>query len=257
MDLNTGRKTTQAESSESNETSAPAQKKSPGKFGGGRTVELHVKPLQLERLKVTLEGQTPLIVNNFSNRGAGLIEMRSKQLGEAQPKKREPKNPIKCFIDSLYWTKAPKVKGTLKDFIKSESTEPSRDGIVSAKGTFSIPFSMIKGAIETAALAVDGASKAAVQRSVRIVETWIEIKGSDPVMREDVVRLKDFNRTADLRYRGMFKQWSVSFTVEYLATAMKAADVINLLHHAGFTSGLGEWRPEKGGEFGRFTIKGT
>lgn len=221
----------------------------PGK-PGGRTVEITVKPLQLERIKLTLVGTTPLICNNFNNRGAGLTDMRNKQMGIPMPKQRMAKDPIRCFRDSLYSLDGePKVVGNMKMFLA--------DKPVIAKGRFYLPFSMMKAAIETAALVVDGASKAAVQRAVRIVEQRVEIIGSPPRMREDVVRLKDINRTADLRYRGEFERWSVSFTVEYLASAMKAHDVVNLFNTAGFTSGLGEWRPEKGGEFGRFAIKGS
>jgi hypothetical protein len=251
MDRSQGRTTSvEVEENTTNSATQPDKKSKPGAPGkpGGRSVEISVKPLQLERVKLTLVGITPLIVNHFNNKGPGLIDMRNKQMGIPPPKQRAPKDPVRCFRDSLYSFKPVKVKGTIKDFLAGRP--------VTAKGDFYLPFGMLKGSIETAALAIDGASKAAVQRCVRIVETNVPIKGSVPHMREDVVRLKDINRTADLRYRAEFSEWELTFTVEYLASAMKTADVINLFNTGGFTSGLGEWRPEKGGEFGRYIIKG-
>lgn len=231
------------------ETTTSTPKKGAGKFGG-RSIELSVAPLKLQRIDVKLEGITPLLVNHFNNKGVGLTEMRNKQMGKPVPKKREPKDPVRCFKDSLYCEGEPKIHGTIEDFLAGKvvhATAPKG-------GFFYLPFGMFKGAIETAALTADGVNKAGVQRAVRIVQNKIPIKGSDPVMEEDVVRLKDIGRTADLRYRARFDEWTAQFTVEFLSDVMSAETVINLFNRAGFTSGLGEWRPEKGGEMGRFKI---
>jgi hypothetical protein len=42
--------------------------------------------------------------------------------------------------------------------------------------------------------------------------------------------------------------------VQFEATGLREQDIINLLQHAGFGVGLLEWRPEKNGDHGRFTI---
>jgi hypothetical protein len=230
---------------------APA-KKGGGAFAkGGRSVELTVAPLKLQRVEVKLVGITPLLVNHFNNKGVGLTEMRDKQMGKPKPKVREAKDPVRCFKDSLYCTGEPKIHGTIEDFLAGKPVTAT-----APKGAFFyLPFGMFKGAIETAALTADGVNKAGVQRAVRIVQGKIPIKGSDPVMEEDVVRLKDIGRTADLRYRARFDEWSAQFTVEFLADVMNAQTVVNLFNRAGFTSGLGEWRPEKGGEMGRFKME--
>ena len=74
-----------------------------------------------------------------------------------------------------------------------------------------------------------------------------------PVMREDHVRVGMGG--ADLRYRNEFFPWAVTFTVEYDAGLLQVEDIVNLVNRAGFGVGIGESRPEKGGEWGRFRIR--
>jgi hypothetical protein len=61
----------------------------------------------------------------------------------------------------------------------------------------------------------------------------------------------------DLRYRPEFRAWKFVVTCDVDSDALTEADVINLVNRAGFGVGIGEWRPEKGGEYGRFAIDTT
>ena len=42
--------------------------------------------------------------------------------------------------------------------------------------------------------------------------------------------------------------------IEIAAELMRVEDLVALIERAGFGVGIGEWRPEKGGEYGRFAI---
>jgi hypothetical protein len=81
----------------------------------------------------------------------------------------------------------------------------------------------------------------------------VEIVGQ-PEMREDVVRLGGMNRSADLRYRPEFKQWSAVLDVTFVQSSLSQGSVLSLIDAAGLGVGVGEWRPERRGEFGCFTI---
>ena len=81
-----------------------------------------------------------------------------------------------------------------------------------------------------------------------------EIKGCIPEMREDMVRIGQ--GSADLRYRGEFKNWYMEFELQYNASgAMSLEQIINCINAGGFACGIGEWRPEKDGAFGTFHIE--
>lgn len=88
--------------------------------------------------------------------------------------------------------------------------------------------------------------------SFHIQNEFVEING-EPTMREDMVRVG--MGTADLRYRGEFKTWSASLPIIYNAKAISIEQISNLVMIAGFSVGVGEWRPEKDGSFGTFALK--
>lgn len=74
-------------------------------------------------------------------------------------------------------------------------------------------------------------------------------------MREDTVRVG--MGSADLRFRGQVSDWSMSFLIQFNADVLSAEQVLNLLQIAGFSCGLGEWRPERSGDFGTFEVEKT
>jgi hypothetical protein len=49
-----------------------------------------------------------------------------------------------------------------------------------------------------------------------------------------------------MRTRPLFDDWSVEFTVHYLPTLIDRDEVVDLYRIAGFTQGLGDWRPVNG-----------
>lgn len=71
-----------------------------------------------------------------------------------------------------------------------------------------------------------------------------------PEIREDIVRVG--NNQTDLRYRPEFANWSVRAIFEIRPDMLNEQDLVTLVNYAGFSVGIGEWRPEKGGEYGRF-----
>jgi hypothetical protein len=84
----------------------------------------------------------------------------------------------------------------------------------------------------------------------------VEIHG-EPEMREDVVRLGGPSRSADLRYRPMFPEWTCELTVTYVKSSIDRGSILSLIDAGGMGIGVGEWRPEKRGEFGTYAVDQT
>lgn len=75
-------------------------------------------------------------------------------------------------------------------------------------------------------------------------------------MREDMVRIG--MGSADLRYRAEFRNWHIDMILEYNASGdYTLENILNILNAGGYVVGIGEWRPEKDGEYGRFHVELT
>jgi len=126
-------------------------------------------------------------------------------------------------------------------------------------GRYGIPLLSIKAAIVSAAHKDLGIEKTLVRKSIFMPDILsdgvLPIYCDDPIMREDMVRVG--MGSADLRYRPEFKNWSAELTFEIDAELMTTENLLALIERAGFSVGICEWRPEKGGEFGRFCVDRT
>jgi hypothetical protein len=76
-----------------------------------------------------------------------------------------------------------------------------------------------------------------------------------PEMQEDMVRVG--GGTADLRYRPIFHEWAVNLHIRVNARALTLEQLVHLFNQAGFSVGVGEWRPEKHGDKGMFHVEGV
>ncbi len=81
----------------------------------------------------------------------------------------------------------------------------------------------------------------------------IEIHGDPPVLREDMVKVG--MGTADIRYRGEFKNWYADLVVSYNANGVYSLEqIVNIINAGGYACGIGEWRPERDGQYGMFHV---
>ena len=179
-------------------------------------------PLKIETIRVTLIGDTSLIVHRWSEKAMKM--MLDKQRKKASAGK-EAKDPEQDFRDSLY---------------------------VLPDGRFGFPIIGFKAAAVTACTSIGGITKVAARQAFHVDGEFAVIEGSEPTMREDTVRIG--MGTADIRYRGEFKNWFTTIDVKHNANVLSGEQVLNLFQTAGFAVGVGEWRPERDGQFGRFHV---
>jgi hypothetical protein len=190
-----------------------------------------IPPLNIKTIEISITGLTSLICHRFSTKTKQEMLDQQKKGGKA-PKKRDPKDVDSLFNQSLYRL----------DDGPTEFGFPAvafKNAMVRAAKLFGLSMTDARqGFFVLGAPGEDGLAL------VPVVGT--------PHMREDYVRLN--GKTADIRIRGAFDPWEAQLHVEYNPTMLSLESVVSLVEHAGFSVGVGEWRPEKNGPFGRFTI---
>lgn len=176
----------------------------------------------------------PVITHRFSEKNKKQIA--GAQGGEAKSK-RPPRDPEEECKSCLYEV-------------------PGRPGF------FGIKALAFKKAAVGACRFADGISMTYANMAFHVIGDIVAIETPDgkPAPWEqhcDDVRIgKGLNKTGDLRYRPYFTpSWRVKLTIRYNKAALTPAQIINLFQLAGFHVGVGERRPEKGGDsFGLFEV---
>jgi hypothetical protein len=204
---------------------------------------LNVNPLALKIINFKIVGDTPLILHKWSEKAKKQI--KDKQNGIKVP--REIRNPIEEFANSLYW---------LSNFPK-EFTEKGIEDAINKGAEFGFPAIGLKLAMASALYRLKISKDKVSTLGYLYIEghnesEFIKIDGI-PTFREDMITVS--NGGADLRYRGQFLQWSSNIKIKFVSNVISPELILNALNYAGFSVGLGEWRPEKKGQFGMFHVE--
>lgn len=182
-----------------------------------------IPPIKLGLVQVTIRGRSPLIVKGWTEKvRQTLRDKHSKAPKEARPK-RDPQAEFEAA--------------------KYKDAE-GRDCILAAA---------IKHSIVGSARNLDGVKMTELRQQIFVLGERIPIEYDECECREDMVRVSNGN--PDLRYRPMYTNWRATFVIEWHADALSLEQVLSLLQTAGFSVGIHEWRPSRGGEFGRFELE--
>lgn len=191
--------------------------------------------IDAETLRVPIIGTSPLIVHNFSEKSRR--QMLESQQGKKKVKEiRDPRAEYEAAFYRIAHEDGTEGYGFPVTAFKAATTGAARFYDKSVTMTALRQFLFMRGVM----------SKGDPQMLV-------EING-EPEMREDVVRLGGASRSADLRYRPMFPEWSCVLEVTYVKSSIDRNSVLSLIDAGGMGIGVGEWRPEKRGEFGTYAV---
>lgn len=187
-------------------------------------------PIKVKTIQISIRGISPLISHQFSEKARK--QMRDKKLGQ-KVKAREAADPEAELEAATY---------RLSD------------------GSFGVPATAIKNAITEAAHKDLGIPRTVLRRGLFIVADdtpsggvpLVRIRTPERLMREDVVRVG--MGSSDLRWRPEFPKWEIDLRIQYDTEWLQVETIVGLLQRAGFGIGIGEWRPERDGDFGRFEI---
>jgi len=191
--------------------------------------QVSISRIGTETLRVPLLGTAPLIVHKFSEKSKR--QMLDAMQGRKSPK--QPKDPEAEYLAAMY--------------------RHDDDG-------YGFPVIAFKAASVSACRFFGKAMPMTLARqcmffdaefSKRDGQKLARITG-EPHMREDVTRVGMGG--TDLRYRPEFTEWQTEVEVTYVKSMLTRDSVLSLLDAGGMGVGVGEWRPEKKGDFGTFEI---
>jgi hypothetical protein len=121
------------------------------------------------------------------------------------------------------------------------------------EGRVSLPPTAFKKAMITAAGSVKALKMNRLRTQLFVVGQSVPIEYDKQVPRMDMVRTSGIGRTPDVRFRPQFDGWSASLIIQFDDTNLDVQTVLDLVQRAGHT-GVGEFRPERNGNFGTFRI---
>ena len=211
-----------------------------------KTEVIEIRPIEIKKVTVRVVGDTPLIMHAWSEKAKRM--MLEAQMGIAKGKKKEAKNPADDFIRSMYWLTPMPEDGTMESFEEA----------IANGARFGFPVTAFKQAAISAAYRMGWAKDKMSMRGAFYIDSdengMIEIHSDTPEMREDMVKIG--MGTADIRYRGEFKNWYADLTISYNANGQYSLEnIVNIINAGGYVCGVGEWRPERDGQNGMFHVQ--
>ena len=210
------------------------------------TEVIEIRPIEIKKVTIRIVGDTPLIMHAWSEKAKRM--MLEAQMGVAKGKKKEAKNPVDDFIRSMYWLTPMPEDGTMESFEEA----------IANGARFGFPVTAFKQAAISAAYRMGWAKDKMSMRGAFFIDSdengMIEIHSDTPEMREDMVKVG--MGTADIRYRGEFKNWYADLTISYNANGQYSLEnIVNIINAGGYVCGVGEWRPERDGQNGMFHVQ--
>lgn len=188
------------------------------------------QPIDTRRIIVNLRGTSPLIMHRFAFKAWQELLYPSAKKNAAERASTLKHQPLEEYQGCFY-----------------KNRDKSRLAL------FHLPNGMPHQALAAAALDIPGAKRTEMERWTQIVDLNIDLFGV-PQMYMAMVRNSDMNKTPDVRTRPIFTEWACQLTIEYKCDPLTDRSVLNLLAAAGIIVGLGDWRPQRGGPFGKFAV---
>ena len=221
-----------------------------------KKADINIIPIANKWQEFTIVGTTPLIVHNWSHKAKQ--EILDKQRGKKVSSKHDIKIPVNDFAESLYWLTDRPELGKNDDEAEINVFGAIQDGAKFGFPVTGIKQSIISGAyragLDVTQVGLKGQMFLAGATESSTVEL-AEIEGDAPEMRQDMVRVGGMSKSADVRFRAEFKNWRIRLAMKYDKNGKWSLEqILNMINYGGMYTGIGEWRPEKNGQYGMYEL---
>lgn len=209
---------------------------------------IEIKPIEIQKTTIRVVGDTPLIMHAWSEKAKR--EILDKQMKKTKASAKQAKSPVEDFIRSMYWRKG----------FPEEMSEDGFEEAILNGARFGFPVTAFKQAAISAAYRMGWTKDKMSMRGAFFIDgdenQMVEIFSDVPVIREDMVKVG--MGTADIRFRGEFRNWWADLTISYNKNGQYSLEqIINIINAGGYVCGIGEWRPERDGQYGMFHVAGN
>lgn len=194
------------------------------------SASIEVNEINMEEIRFNVLGTSPMIMNRFSQKAWQELLLPTARQSKATLESKLKHDPPAEFRGALYRNRSPKTPALIH-----------------------VPNGAFHGAIAQAGVDMPGAAKAKLERLTSVVDVNINLFGV-PYLFMAMVRNSDMNRTPDVRTRPIFPDWACTVTVRYVKQLITQQTIANLFGAAGVIVGIGDWRPQKGGSYGTWTL---
>lgn len=191
---------------------------------------VEIQELHTRRVTYHIVGETPLIMNRFSEKARQEMLLPALKKNKAEKATSLKHDPIAEFRSGIYMTRS--------------QSSPS---------AVHLPTNAFHKAVGQAAIDIPGQAKSVMLRLTSVCTDTVNLYGN-PALFCRMVRSGGMSAVPDIRTRPIFAEWACTIEFQIVSNLVKESQVTNLLAAAGTIVGLCDWRPQKGGSYGRFRL---
>jgi hypothetical protein len=188
---------------------------------------VEIREIGFTTMDFYLMGTTPMICNRFAQKAWQELLLPSVKRNRAGLEQSLKHDPLAEFQGSVY---------------RTQLTSPA---------AFHYPAGAFHKAIAQAAIDLPGAKRAQMERLTKVSNVNVDLFGL-PMMFMAMVRNSDISRTPDVRTRAIFPEWACAIQVTFVSSIITQRSIAHLVAAAGALVGIGDWRSERGGNFGAY-----
>lgn len=180
----------------------------------------------MKTFEVILDGISPILVNRFKEQDEVPVKMKKAGKRDYGTPRQQAENTAYLDNNGRAWLPSTWIKGAIANVSSDYKLPASRKSVKSVIGGAVIP----------------------VEEKCYFVQKYTK-KDIEIDSRPCVIQ-----RSRIMRHRARFEKWTVKVELEIEDSILDPDNVYQMLVDSGRRSGLGDYRPSKGGPFGRFKV---
>ncbi|HMX98736.1 MAG TPA: hypothetical protein PK473_03115 [Nitrosomonas sp.] len=178
-------------------------------------------------VNIEISGISPLLINRFTESSELPVKMKkSNKKDYGTPREQAEKTAYKDEKSEVLWVPSTWIKGTLSTVSSDYKLPSSRKSVKSVIG----------GAVRPC------------EEKIYFKENY-KLKDIEIDSRPCVIQ-----KARIMKHRARLEKWTLNFSLEIEDDIIGATEVNEMLVDSGRRAGIGDFRPQKGGPFGRFKI---